>query len=124
MKYSGLVSFEFYIERYINKISGEPKLLDQVHPEDEYMFDYEEITLYVKGSSFFTPGNRFGRPEDRSPDEGDTEIQSVVDSFQEDWEDKLTADERKRIIQMIDERVQEQEPDLNEDDEDPPSFDF
>jgi len=122
MKYSGSVSFEFYIERYKNKISNELKTLDKVHPEDEYLYDYEEITLYVKGSSFFTPGKSYGSPENCYPDEGNTEIQSIVDSFKEDWDAKITLEERSRIISMIAEQVQEQEPGFNEDDEEPFSF--
>lgn len=124
MKYSGSVSFEFYIERYKNKISNELKTLDKVHPEDEYLYDYEEITLYVKGSSFFTPGKFYGVPENCYPDEGNTEIQSVIGPFEEDWEDKLTAEERERIICMIVEQVQEQDPSYDEDGDDEDSCFF
>lgn len=124
MNYSGTTSFEFYIERYKNKISNELKTLDKVHPEDEYLFDLEEITIQVTGSSFFTQGHTFDAPEHCYPDEGNTEIQSVIGPDQLRWDDKLTKEEREKIIQMIADKVQEQEPNLNEDDEDPPSFDF
>lgn len=116
MKYSGNISFEFYIERYKNKITGE--VVTDVLPKDEYLFDYEEVTLQIKGSSFFAPGNTFGRPEDSYPDEGNTEIESVIGPDQLDWEDKLTAKEREGIIQTIIYQVSSQEPDYNEDDED------
>jgi hypothetical protein len=120
MKYSGSVSFEFYIERFKNKVTGE--VVTDILPKDDYLFDNEEITLQVDGSSFFSSGRSFGRPEDCCPDEGDTEITSVTGPDQLDWEDKLTISERERVLQMISDQVQDQEPDYNEDDEDPPSF--
>jgi len=120
MKYSGSASFEFYIERFKNKVTGE--VVTDISPKDEYLFDYEEITLHVRGSSFFTSGKLSGFPETSYPDEGDVEIFSVSGPDGKDWEDKLTASERERILTMVDEQVQDQEPDFNEDDEDPPSF--
>jgi hypothetical protein len=120
MNYSGKVNFEFEIERYKNKVSGE--LVTDITTDNEYLFDYELILLQVEGSSFFASGKYFGKPENCYPDEGDTEITSVTGPDQLDWEDKLTASERERIIQMISDQVQDQEPDYNEDDDDPPSF--
>lgn len=120
MSYSGKTSFEFYIERYKNKITGE--VVTTIHQKDEYLFDYEEITLKVEGSSCFYSGKYFGNPETCYPDDGNTEIESVTGPDQLDWEDKLTASERERILTMVDEQVQDQEPNCNEDDEDPPSF--
>lgn len=99
MNYSGKVSFEFEIER-----------------------DDDTILLQIEGSSFFASGKYFGLPETCYPDEGNTDIDLVTGPDQLDWEDRLTAEEREKILQMIMDKVQEQEPDCNEDDEDPPSF--
>lgn len=101
MKYSGKTSFEFEIER-----------------------DDDTILLQVEGSSYFAPGKRFGRPEDCYPDEGDTEITSVTGPDQQDWEAQLTPEEREKILTMIAEQVQDQEPDYNEDGDDEDSCFF
>lgn len=120
MNYSGNVSFEFEIERYKNKVSG--VFVTDVNPDNEYLFDYELILLQVKGNSHFTSGRYHGAPESCYPDEGDTEIESVTGPDQLDWEDKLTASERERIMTMIVEQIQDQDEPCNEDDDEPFSF--
>lgn len=123
MKYSGKTNFEFYLERFKNKISNEILPLDQVKPEDEYLFDYEEIILQVEGSSYFSPGSFGGAPENSYPAEGDTDIISVIGPDQKSWEEKLTEEERERILTMIEEKVQNQDYDDESDYDDEP-FDY
>lgn len=99
MNYSGKTSFEFEIER-----------------------DESTILLQVEGNSYFAAGKYFRLPENCYPDEGNTEITFVTGPDQLDWEDKLTASERERIITMIGEQVQDQDEPCNEDDDEPFSF--
>lgn len=122
--YSGSASFEYEIERYKDKMSGELVTHDKVSPDDdEFEFEYQTITLQVEGRSYFTPGKYYGPPENCYPDEGDTEIESVVGPDGKDWESKLTNEERESILTMINEEVQNQEPDFDDYD-DEPSYDF
>jgi hypothetical protein len=58
------------------------------------------VTVDVEGRSYFAAGKTYGPPEDCYPDEGETEILSVL-LGKEDWEDKLTSSEREYIIDMI-----------------------
>jgi hypothetical protein len=101
MSYSGKASFEFEIER-----------------------DDDVILLQVEGTSYYTEGKRFGKPEDCCPDDGNTEITSVTGPDQKDWEDKLTPSERERIMIKINEEVQDQDEPCNEDDDEPFSFQY
>ncbi len=122
--YSGTASFEFEIERYKDKESGELVTHDKVPvSDDDFEFEYQTITLQVEGSSYFTPGKYHGLPENCYPDEGDTEIESVIGPDGKDWESRLTNEEREAILNMIAEEAQNQEPDYDEDDYDD-SYDF
>lgn len=113
--YSGHASFKFEIERCKNKQTNqfmtEEEACKEVenHPFGDSWFEtnyvYELISLEVEGSSYFTPGRYFGLPENCYPDEGDTEITSVIGPNNEDWEGKLTEDERDQIISMIEEEA-------------------
>jgi hypothetical protein len=124
--YSGTASFEFEIERYKDKESGELLTHEKVNPDDDgFEFEYQTFTLQVEGRSYFAPGRCYGPPENCYPDEGETEIESVLGPDGKDWEDKLTSEERESILTMIDEQVQDQEPDVDEDDyDDDDRFDF
>jgi hypothetical protein len=105
MSYHGTTTFDFEIERYKDKISGELLAFDKLtREEDEY--EYQTITLNVEGSSYFQPGKFYGPPENCYPDEGEIEILSVMGPDNKDWEDKLTDKEVEQIEQEIDERVQ------------------
>jgi hypothetical protein len=118
MNYSGSVSFEFEVERYLDILTNEWVTHDKVNSDER--FEYNTLTLKVEGSSRFTSGKTFGRPEDCYPEDGDTEIDSVT-LGEEDWNDKLTEDERDSIIEMIVEQVQEKEAarfEGNEDEDD------
>ena len=120
--YSGSTSFEFEIERYKDKESGDLLTHDKVNPDDDgFEFEYVVIPLRVEGSSYFTPGKFSDLPENCYPDEGETEIESIVGPDGKDWEDKLTSDERDALLKMIEENVRDDEPDY--DDYDEPDYD-
>lgn len=116
--YSGTASFEFEIERYKSKQTGEYRSLKDVESElnnnpmlgDDWIeltFDYEAITLKVEGRAYFTPGKYSGLPENCYPDEGDIEMTSCTGPDGKDWEDQLVDSEYDDIISMIDEQVQD-----------------
>lgn len=96
--YSGQASFEFPIYR---EKDGEE----------------EEIILQATGRSYFAPGVYHALPENCYPDEGDTEIISLIDPDGNDWQDQLTEKEKNNLIEQIDNAVQEG------DDADPPDYD-
>ena len=121
--YSGSTSFDFEIERFKDRDSDNLVTPDGAKPVlDDLEYDYQLITLKVKGNSYFTPGRTYGPPEDSYPDEGDTEIESVVGPDGKDWQDKLTKEEEDQIMQMIAERVASNDPEDEEDDYD--DFDY
>jgi len=108
-KYSGNASFEFEVERYKNKITSELTAEDM--SDNEEMFDYITVKLQVEGSSYFSPGRTYGEPGDCYPDEGETEISSVMGPNKEDWEEKLSDKEHDQIIEMIEEKCMDDGPD-------------
>ncbi len=109
--YAGNTSFDFEIERYKNKETGTFHSIDEV--EKQYpIFDLIDVTheyivinLEVEGRSYYERGRSHGLPEDCYPDEGDTEIMSVIGPDGKDWTDKLTASEELSIIDMIQQNV-------------------
>jgi hypothetical protein len=116
--YSGTTSFEYEVERYRHKQSGElvssKEVEDKAHDNPmlgddwiELNYDYEVVTLQIEGRAYFTPGKYSGLPEDCYPDEGDVEITSCIGPDGSDWENKLTKYENDQIINQIDEQVQE-----------------
>jgi hypothetical protein len=109
--YSGETEFDFEIERYRDNQTDQ--LLVEPLNDDEVRFTYNVITLTVEGRSYFQPGRTYGLPENCYPDEGDTEITSVIGSDGNDWSDKLTEREKDSLIEMIQENVQDglDEPD-------------
>lgn len=112
MSYSGNTTFDFDIERYKDRDSG-----NLVVPQpsngwgDDFEHEYTTITLVVEGHSSFTAGKYFGPPENSYPDEGEISILSVIGPDGKDWEDKLTAEERESILNIIDENVMNDGPD-------------
>ena len=112
MGYSGSTSFEFEVERYRSRENGKlyaaiPGTEQAVNIMEDDGFEYEYVTvkLEVEGRSYFTPGRLSGPPEDCYPDEGETEIQSVIGPDGKDWQDQLTEEEESMIIDMIQENV-------------------
>lgn len=103
--YSGNASFDFEIERYKDKESGELIALDLVPNEDDFEYEYQTITLKVEGRAYYAPGRTYGPPENCYPDEGETEIEKVLGPDGQDWEDKLTKSEMESILEEIQETV-------------------
>lgn len=107
-KYSGNTTFDFEIERYRDKETGNYYLVSDVpdRSDDNFEFEYETITLEVSGSSYFVPGKISGPPEDCYPDEGDTEIESVIGPDGKDWYDRLSSSEINSIMSALAENVE------------------
>jgi hypothetical protein len=114
MSYSGTASFEFEIERYLDRESGNLVTFDKVPVDDDgFEFEYKLFTLHVDGTSYSMDGRSYGPPEDCYPDEGDTEIECVMGPDGKDWEDKLTDEEKRSIISLIEEKLEICEPDYD-----------
>ena len=95
MNFSGVTNFEYMVERFVDPIGG---LLPYDETESE---DYIEVKLNVEGRAYFRSGKYSGPWEESYPDEGETEIISIVDSEGKDWEDKLTASEKEELMDII-----------------------
>lgn len=127
MGYSGNASFIFEVERYLNKQTNQLMTPDQAEAEaKDHLFgdtwfdmnyEYQCIPLEVEGSSYYQEGRLSGLPENCYPDEGDTEITSVLGPNKEDWTSKLTKSENDSILEMIQEEVVDGagEPDYDDD---------
>lgn len=116
MGYSGTASFDFEIERFKNKKTGE--LTAYVLPGNEDDYEYQLLTLNVEGRSYFQEGRLSGPPENCYPDEGDTEIMAAVGPDGKDWTAKLTHSEMFTIQDMIEDNLDLDGPDYDDDYED------
>lgn len=125
--YSGHTTFNFEIERYKNKKTGEYYHGSKDPDNSDDNFELQTINLEVSGSSYFAPGRYSGAPEDCYPDESDTEIHSVIGPDGKDWYDHLSTSEVDEIISNLSENVQSSGYDdydgPDEDDYDP-SWDY
>jgi len=100
--YSGDAEFEFEIERYKDRETGDLfKEEDLSNLDDDFEYDLVNVTLTVEGNSYYHPGVSGKYPEDCEPDDGGTEIESVVDTLGNDWYNKLTRNERESIKERI-----------------------
>lgn len=103
MTHNGSAIITFGVERY--------------NPDGEL----EEILLTITGKSYYTPAKTYGEPEDCYPEEGETEIISIMRG-KEVWNGELTSDETERVEEEIREEVSscdggiDYEPDYYEDD--------
>jgi hypothetical protein len=77
-----------------------------------------EIVLQVVGRSYFAQGRNAMDPDDSYPDEGDTEIISILGPDNKDWEDQLSMIEKTQIIEMITENVASGDDDYDPTDRD------
>jgi len=111
--YSGEVEFTFEVERYQTKDGRLLPIVELYQPGYEDL-DYKMITLQIEGRSYFQGGKFSGLPENCYPDDGDTEITSVIGPDKKDWEDQLTKKEKESIIEMIEDKVSNLEPDFDE----------
>jgi len=119
--YSGDAEFEFEIERYKDRETGEFFAEENLpNLEDDFEYDIVSITLVVEGNSYYYPAKYGKYPEDSEPADGDTEIESVLDAEGNDWYNKLTKNERDFILERIAETAQDSSYDY-----DPPDdFDY
>jgi|GEM_PF-6117516 len=100
--YSGDAEFQFEIERYKDRETGELfSEKDLPNLEDDFEYDLVSVTLVVEGNSYFNPARYSRYWEDSAPADGDTEIESVVDANGNDWYGKLTGDELDSILERI-----------------------
>ncbi len=118
MSYSGTANFDYDIERMKHKETGEIVMLDSVADEDD-TYEYVCLTLKVSGRSYFTDGRSWGPPENCFPDEGETEITSIL-LDDKDVEDMLSGKERETVLDKIGEIASEgpSEPDESDYDDD------
>ena len=115
-KYSGSASFTFEIERYKNNQTGEFIFIDSLPEGKDNDYTYTITLLEVEGNSYFHPGKYHGPPEDSYPDEGETEITSVVGPDGKDWSATLSDSENDSILEKIQEDAQDgfDEPDYDD----------
>lgn len=107
--YSGSSSFQFEIERYKNKSTGEVLSPDSIQEiSDDY--EYSTILLDVSGSTYFEPGRMFGPPEKCYEDEEFTEIISAIGPDNKDWIDLLSSTEIDSIKEMIIDHIRDDFP--------------
>jgi hypothetical protein len=132
MGYSGSTEFDFDIERYKNKTTGELHSIDSIDQDmkntglgDDWLelcYEYQVITLTVEGRSYFQEGRTYGAPENCYPDEGETEITAVIGPDGKDWQNRLSASEVDSITDMIADHVMDgaddYEPDYDDYDDD------
>jgi len=113
--YGGSVSFDYEIERYKHKESGE-MFIDL--PENSNEDDYELVTfeIEIEGSAHYTPGRTSGPPESCYPDDSDSEIEKAIGPDKKDYYHKLSYHEKFSINEMIIEKVQDIGEDCNEPD--------
>ncbi len=119
MSYSGKASFDHEIERM--KDAAGNLYSDNEHAPNTC--EYVLINLKVSGSSYYAEGRTYGPYENCYPEEGQTEIESVIGPDGKDWESVLTNEEKDILIERISEEVINNCED-DYDDSDPPSNDF
>ena len=117
--YSGSSTFNFEIERYFSFESKEYLLetqLPETESDDNFnsKFEYQTINLEVSGSSWYSPGESSRLPEDCYPDEGDTEIDSVLGPDGKDWYNLLTKEEIEDIYTELQSSCQDSSEDYSD----------
>lgn len=113
MHYSGNTNFEFEIERFLNRQTGD--IVDDSQPVDYDSFEYFTVTLQVTGSAFFQSGKCYGPPDSCYPDEGDIEFESAIDENGKDWSKLLTNSEIISVLELIQENVMDSSGDFEDD---------
>lgn len=121
MGYNGKATIDFHINRIKDLQTDQYRLFqDGDDPDRE-----EELTLEIEGRSYYAEGRTWGPPENCYPDEGETEILSVM------WKGKpfpweLTKEETEMAEEMICNAVQDDDgpdPDDYDDDYDDQDYD-
>jgi hypothetical protein len=100
--YSGCATIEFPIERIKDLTTDEYRPIQ----DGDDLSRSEELVLTITGRSYFAPGKFYGPPEECYPDEGDTEIISII------WNGKpfpwdLTPEEEAAVLEQISNEVSE-----------------
>jgi len=121
MSYSGKAKFDYEIERMKHKVTGELFHLDSISDETEETYEYVCINLKVEGTSYYQEGKTFGPPESCFPDEGDTEITSIIGPDGKSWEDELSGKEKESIQDQV---ASESEVDYDGPDESDYDYDY
>lgn len=98
-KIDGRARFTFEVERYL--VNGEYLL----ESPDENDNNYIEVTLEVSGWYYSYPAKIHGDPLDCYPAECDYDITSIIGPDNQDWYDKLSKSEIKKIIETLIEKV-------------------
>lgn len=114
--YSGCKEFTFEIERYKNIKTKEYFSYKQISPEqvnNEDLYEYEVIELTVSGSGHHRPGKYYGPWEDSYPDDSECEIESIVDSSNNDWSAKITDSEMSDIEEKLMEKIMDSSDDYS-----------
>lgn len=109
MGYNGSATITFCVERAKDSEGKFHPVQEGDDPER-----IEEIEVEVSGRSYFAEGRFSGPPEDCYPDEGETEVETVTFNgvaFE------LTDKEMRDAESMIDDAVQNAEPDYPEPDD-------
>jgi hypothetical protein len=101
-RYSGSTSFDFEIERWKDRDSGDLLSFEEVPDvDDDFEYEYQVISLKIEGNSYFIPGRFYGPPDSCYPDEGETEMTKCLGPDGQDWTDLLTKEEYQDIIDEI-----------------------
>jgi len=103
----GTVTFNFEVERYRDRDSGQLMPLDKFIEDSGMTYDYLTLNLLVEGRSYSFQERSYGPPEDCFPSENETEILSVLDEHGKDFQDQLTPEERDFLLSEISYRVSE-----------------
>lgn len=116
--YSGSSTFNFEIERYYS-LETKQYLLEKDLPEIDSdsdfnsKFEYQTLTLEVSGNSWHTNGEYSRLPEDCYPDDGDTEVESVIGPDKKDWYFMLTSEEIQDIVDELQSRCESSSEDYS-----------
>lgn len=118
MSYNGKATIDFHINRIKDLQTDQYRLLQLDDDADRE----EELVLEIEGRSYYTEGRSYGLPENCYPDEGETEILSVM------WKGKpfpweLTKEETEQAEEMICNAVQDDDGGPDESDYDDDDYD-
>jgi hypothetical protein len=117
--YSSSSTFNFEIERYFCPETKQyllEKELPETHSEEEITskFEYQTITLEVSGNSWHSPGEYSRLPEDCYPDDGDTEIDSIIGPDGQDWYNLLSSEELQDVYSELQSRCESSSGDYSD----------
>jgi hypothetical protein len=112
--WGGSVEFDYEIERYKDKESGElytETQVEEIGGDIDSKYEGVTINLSIEGSAHYTPGYTSGLPENCYDSDSDSEIESVTGPGKEDWYNKLSSKELEDITDKLIEQVQDNQTD-------------